>query len=96
MAIGIKKCKVCGKEYEACHSIRPNLENEFRWRDVACCEEHGAEYLRQILAARGQKTAEPEPVQEQASEVAADAPVKKKTRRRRAGAEAEAGSKEMA
>lgn len=53
MAIGTKICKVCGKEYEACHTLRPNLNNEFRWQDVACCEEHGQEYLRMVMAARG-------------------------------------------
>ena len=54
MAIGIKTCKVCGAEYEACHTLRPNLNNEFRWQDVACCPEHGAEYLRRILISRGE------------------------------------------
>ena len=54
MAIGTKVCKVCGKEYEACRTLRPNLDNEFRWNEVACCPEHGAEYLRRVLAARGQ------------------------------------------
>lgn len=59
MAIGIKVCKVCGQEYEACHTLRPNLNNEFRWQDVACCPEHGAEYLRQILISRGELVEEP-------------------------------------
>lgn len=54
MAIGIKVCKVCGMEYEACHTLRPNMNNEFRWNEVACCPEHGAEYLRQILISRGE------------------------------------------
>ena len=53
MAIGTKICKVCGKEYEACHTLRPNMNSEFRWQDVACCPEHGQEYLRQIMASRG-------------------------------------------
>lgn len=54
MAIGKKVCKVCGREYEACHTLRPNLNSAFRWQDVACCEEHGAEYLRRIMISRGQ------------------------------------------
>lgn len=54
MAKGIKVCKICGREYEACHTLRPNLDNEFRWNDVCCCPEHGAEYLRRVLIARGQ------------------------------------------
>ena len=53
MAIGKKICRVCGKEYESCHTLRPNLNNEFRWQDVACCEAHGQEYLRQIMESRG-------------------------------------------
>lgn len=64
MAIGIKVCKVCGREYEACRTLRPNLNNEFRWQDVACCPEHGAEYLRRVMAARGAaapQEKEPEP-----------------------------------
>ena len=58
MAIGTKICKVCGKEYEACHTLRPNLNNEFRWQDVACCEAHGQEYLARVLASRGQRVQE--------------------------------------
>ena len=54
MALGKKVCKVCGREYEACHTLRPNLNSEFRWQDVACCPEHGQEYLRKIMIARGQ------------------------------------------
>lgn len=54
MAIGTKICRVCGKEYEACHTLRPNLNSEFRWQEVACCPEHGQEYLRKILESRGQ------------------------------------------
>ena len=61
MAIGIKVCKVCGREYEACHTLRPNLNSEFRWQDVACCPEHGAEYLRRIMESRGEiPAAEPQ------------------------------------
>ncbi len=68
MAKGIKVCRVCGREYEACHTLRPNLNNEFRWQDVACSPEHGQEYLRNILISRGElkeeqpKAVEPEAV----------------------------------
>ena len=49
---GIKICKYCGKEYPACKTVfKPGV---FRWRDVACCEEHGAKYLEQVLAARNE------------------------------------------
>ena len=71
MAIGIKICKVCGKEYEACHTLRPNLNSEFRWNDVACCPEHGAEYLRRIMESRGQTPVQAEPEQEAVTETAA-------------------------
>ena len=86
MAKGIKICKVCGREYEACHTLRPNLNNEFRWQEVACSPEHGAEYLRQVLIARGQasdqKTEEAaEPREETA---AAERPVKKARKKKQA------------
>lgn len=45
------KCKICGKEYDACRTKR-SASVSYRWFDVACCEEHGAEYLRQILESR--------------------------------------------
>ena len=61
MAKGIKVCKVCGKEYEACHTLRPNLNSEFRWQDVACCPEHGAIYLAQVMEARGMAPKEEPP-----------------------------------
>ena len=80
MAIGIKVCKVCGKEYEQCHTLRPNLNNEFRWQDVACCPEHGAEYLRRIMISRGQLPAEPE--QAEPADAAEEAPAKTAKKRR--------------
>lgn len=57
MATGVKICKYCGKEYPACKTVfKPGV---FRWRDVACCEEHAAKYLAQVLAARNED-AEPD------------------------------------
>lgn len=43
---------MCGKEYEACHTQRPNLNNEFRWQEVACSPECGQIYLQRIIASR--------------------------------------------
>lgn len=48
----MKKCRVCGKVYEACGTPHP-VDNTFRWKDVACSPECGAEYLRQVMEARG-------------------------------------------
>lgn len=45
-----KICRVCGREYIACKT--PNTESVFRWKDVACSRECGAEYLRRVLVAR--------------------------------------------
>ena len=44
-------CKVCGREYEACHTPNPGV---WRWRDVACCYEHGLQYLHDVQVARGE------------------------------------------
>lgn len=53
MPKAIKKCKVCGKEYEACRTFRTS--DVFRWQDVACCREHGIEYLNKVLEARAKE-----------------------------------------
>ena len=65
MAKGIKICRVCGKEYEVCHTQRPNLNNEFRWQEVACSPECGQIYLQRIIDSRSKKVDEPEMVEEQ-------------------------------
>lgn len=44
-----KFCKICGKEYEYCYTERKGL---YRWQEVACCPEHGAEYFRLVEEAR--------------------------------------------
>lgn len=51
MATAILKCRVCGKEYEACRSAK-HVNGVFRWKDVACSPEHGAIYLARIRASR--------------------------------------------
>ena len=56
MATGTKICKYCGKEYPACKTeFKPGV---FRWRDVACCEEHAAKYLEMVVASRSGKSEE--------------------------------------
>lgn len=44
-------CKVCGKEYEYCHTQR-RVPGVFRWVDVACSPECGSIYLERIRASR--------------------------------------------
>ena len=87
----ICKCRVCGKDYEACHTIRPTSEY-FRWQDVACSPECGAKYLAAIKASRAEtdKTQAVEPVVndteiEKSADVVSDtAPVKKKAKKNKA------------
>lgn len=64
MAQGTRVCKICGKEYPFCKTSKP--KNVFRYQDVACCLEHGAQYLEAILRSRGKLPEEtkPEPIPE--------------------------------
>lgn len=52
MASAIKKCRVCGKEYEACRSAN-TVVGVFRWQEVACSPECGMIYLQQVNESRG-------------------------------------------
>lgn len=54
MATATFKCRVCGKEYEACRSAK-RVDGVFRWQDVACSPEHGATYLSLIRESRAKK-----------------------------------------
>ena len=54
MEKGIRKCRVCGREYEYCKTHRQ--DTIFRWQDVACCPEHGAIYFQQVAESRGAPT----------------------------------------
>ena len=51
MATATLKCRVCGKEYEACRNAK-RVDGVFRWQDVACSAEHGAIYLDLIRKSR--------------------------------------------
>lgn len=51
MATAVKTCRVCGKNYEACHTMN-KAAGIFRWQEVACSPECGAEYLRRVTEAR--------------------------------------------
>lgn len=50
MANRTKVCRVCRRTYEACHTSK--ITNTFRWQDVSCSPECGAEYLRRIKLSR--------------------------------------------
>lgn len=56
MASVTKKCRVCGKEYEACRSAN-RAAGVFRWQEVACSPECGAIYLQKINESRGNESA---------------------------------------
>lgn len=43
-----KICRICGKEYPACQSIRRG-DGIFHYREVACSPECGKEYLRRVI-----------------------------------------------
>lgn len=83
MATAMKRCRVCGKEYEACRSAFRG-DGVFRWREVACSPEHGAIYLAQVNAARGIIAQEPE--QAPAAPVVSDAGSPKKQGRKKSAA----------
>lgn len=57
MTTAIMKCRVCGKEYEACHTLK-RVAGVFRWQEVACSPECGSTYLAQIKASRAVKPVE--------------------------------------
>lgn len=54
MATATLKCRVCGKEYEACRNAK-RVDGVFRWQDVACSPEHGATYLDLIRKSRAEQ-----------------------------------------
>ena len=49
MAAVTKICRVCGKEYKACMA---KATGAFRWQEVACSPECGAEYFERIRLSR--------------------------------------------
>ena len=51
MAKATKICKVCGKEYEYCHTAS-RIAGAFRWQDVACSPEHGSIYFAKVMESR--------------------------------------------
>lgn len=49
-----KPCRICGKMFEPCVYCEKDT-TAFHWREVACCIEHGQEYLKQVMQARSVK-----------------------------------------
>lgn len=47
----IKKCEICGKEYEYCHTLFVG-SNAFRWQEVACSPECGKIFFDKVMAVR--------------------------------------------
>jgi hypothetical protein len=72
MASAMKKCRICGKAYEACRSANRTAV-VFRWQEVACSPECGAMYLQKINESRNlveaQKKSKHKKVTNQASAV---------------------------
>lgn len=76
MATATRKCKVCGCEYEYCHTQRL-VAGVFRWQDVACSPEHGQEYLERVIASRSKtgaatvasETSKPKKIRKKAQKV---------------------------
>lgn len=62
MARVMMTCRVCGKEYEACRSANVGA---FRWQEVACSPECGAEYLRRINESRSVAQVTPTPAKKE-------------------------------
>lgn len=58
MASAMKTCRVCGKAYEACHTVR-KVAGVFRWQEVACSRECGSIYLAKIAASRTEAPVQP-------------------------------------
>lgn len=69
-----------------CHTQRPNLNNEFRWQEVACSPACGQIYLQRILESRSAKVAtqevHSEDIVESAEEVKEEVAPKKRSRKK--------------
>lgn len=46
-----KVCRVCGKTYESCRSIKTG-SNVFNWREMCCSPECGQIYFQRVEEAR--------------------------------------------
>lgn len=94
MAKGTRVCRVCGKEYEYCHSVK-TWDGVNRWQDIACCPEHGAQYFAEVLGGSGAR-ANVEYQSLVSSKDATDTtkPVKKSTRSKKIAEDVEEDNKD--
>ena len=46
-----KECRVCGKTYESCRSIKTG-SSAFNWREMCCSPECGQIYFQRVQEAR--------------------------------------------
>lgn len=51
-------CRVCGKQFIPCNKSSAEI-GAFNYREVACSQECGQEYLKRVLAARNPVKTEP-------------------------------------
>jgi len=51
MATVVRQCRVCGKNYEACATLK-RVDGIFRWQEVACSPDCGEEYLAAVIKSR--------------------------------------------
>ena len=63
----LKVCRVCGKEYEPCRSLR-QVSSVFNWRAVACSPQCGQEYFRQVEESRS-KSVEDESAEQHSQDI---------------------------
>lgn len=74
------KCRVCGKEYDACFNAK-RIEGVYHWRDVACSPECGEIYLARVLESR-KPNVEPVETEIESPKETENTPKKKRTRKK--------------
>lgn len=71
MATTHKKCRICGKSYEACRSLSTGV-TALDWKAVACCPAHGEKYFTLIAESRKKETNPPEKLRDSTKEKAVE------------------------
>ena len=73
MAQNTASCRVCGKAFIPCGKSSAEI-GAFNYREVACSQECGQEYLKRVLAARSLKITPTDIVEETESVVRNETP----------------------